>query len=242
MATSIVNESQRKAAKVVGLMYLLTNATAIFAAVHVRGSLIAYDSAATTAANIVAHERLFRIGVACDLFTFAADVVIIVGLYEILKPVSRGLALLAAFWRLIETSSLVVITLNGFDTLRFLSGADYLQVFETDRLQALARAYIDAHDAGFNIGLFFLGLGSTIFSYLWFKSNYIPRALAAWGVFSSIVAAACTFAFVIFPNLADTIGSWCFTPIFIFELGIGLWLLFARLRPAGMADLEDATA
>jgi len=36
----------------------------------------------------------------------------------------------------------VVIALNLLEVLRLLSGADYLRVFETDRLQALARLYL----------------------------------------------------------------------------------------------------
>lgn len=68
----------------------------------------------------MASQRLFRIGTACDLLTFMTDVVLIAALYVVLKPVNRGLALLAAFWRLIETSIMVVVILNSFDVLRLL--------------------------------------------------------------------------------------------------------------------------
>ena len=225
-----VNESQRKAARVVGFTYLFAMATANFAELYVLPHLVVHDNAAKTAANIMAHERLFRLGIASDLMTFATDVVLIAALYVVLKPVNQNLALLAAFWRLVETSLCVVMTLSSFDVLRLLSGAAYLRVFEPDRLQALARLSLGAHGAAFNVGLLFFGLGSTVFSYLWFKSNYIPRALAAWGVFSSLLVAACTFAFIIFPKLADTLGLVCYLPIFIFELTMGFWLLVKGLR------------
>jgi len=51
----------------------------------------------------------------------------------------------------------------------------------------------------------FLRLGSTVFSYLWFKSRYIPRALAALGIFSSLVLALVTLAIMVFPGLG---ASW----------------------------------
>jgi hypothetical protein len=162
--------------------------------------------------------------------TYVADVVLIIALYVILRPVNRNLALLAAFWRMLETAVLVVITLNSFAVLQVLSGAGYLRGFEPDRLQALAKLSIGAEDAGFNVGLMFLGLGSAVFSYLWFKSNYIPRVLAILGVVASLICAACTFSFIIFPEFQHIAEPSCFMPIFIFELAMGVWLLTMGLR------------
>jgi hypothetical protein len=233
--TITIDESQRKAARVVGLTYLFALIPANFAEFYVPGQLIDYDNVAETARNIMAHERLFRLGIASNLIVFSVDVVLITALYVVLKPVSRSLALLATFWRLVETACLVVVTLDDFDVLRILS-ADYLRVFEPERLHALARLSIGAHGAGYMVGLLLFGLGSTVFCYLWFKSNYIPRALAAWGVFSSLLVAICTFAFIIFPDLGDVLIPGCFAPIFLFEVVIGFWLLLKGLRPSGKAE------
>ncbi|HAF23188.1 MAG TPA: DUF4386 domain-containing protein [Blastocatellia bacterium] len=231
MTISSVDESQRKAARVVGLAYLLGNPPAIFAEFYVLGRLIVYNNAVDTARNIMAHERLFRLGTASNLTVFAIDVVLITALYVVLKSVNRNLALLAAFWGLIETAVLVVTLLNDFEALRILSGADYLRVFEPDRLQALARLSISAHGAGYNVGLVFAGLRSTLFCYLWFQSNYIPRALAAWGIFASALMGACAFSFIIFPNAAKILTvEYYGGPIFFFELTMGFWLLFKGLR------------
>ncbi len=233
MAEQGVDESQRKAAKIVGLAYLLAILPALIAEFYVSGQLIVYDNAAATAQNIMAHERLFRLGIASNLSVFALDVVLITALYVVLKPVSRHLALLAAFWRLIETAIPVVITLNDFDVLRMLSSADYVRVFEADQLQAMARLSIGAHGAGYNVGLVFAGLGSSVFCYLWFKSHYVPRALAALGVFASVLLAARTFAVIILPEVAHVVTiAYYGAPVFVFELTMGVWLLFRDLRPA----------
>ena len=37
-----------------------------------------------------------------------------------------------------EAAICVVMTLSSFDVLRVLSGADYMRIFEADRVQALA--------------------------------------------------------------------------------------------------------
>ncbi len=242
MTIGTIDESQRKAAKVVGLSYLLALPPAIFAEFYVLGRLIVYNNAVDTARNILAHERLFRLGTASNLTAFAIDIALITALYLVLKPVSRNLALLAAFWGLIETAIFVVTLLNDLEALRLLSSdTDYLRVFEPDRLQALARLSISAHGAGYGVGLVFAGLRSTLFCYLWFKSSYIPRALATWGMLASILMGACAFSFIIFPELAKVVGVLIYgAPIFFFELTMGFWLLLRGLRPSGAPPNQES--
>ena len=235
MAIGIIDQSQRKAAKVVGLAYLAALAPAIFAEFYVRGQLIVSNDAVQTAANIMAHERLFRLGIASNLAVFAIDVALITALYVVLKPIRPGLALLALGWGLVETTVLVIVTLSDFDVLRILSGAEYLRAFEPDRLQALARLSIGAHGAAYNVGLVFAGLRSTAFCNLWFKSGFIPRALAGWGMFASFLMGACAFSFVVFPELANIFPVGIYGgPIFVFELTMGFWLLLKGIRPSAV--------
>jgi len=96
MATYIVGESQRKAAKVVGAVYLF-DFVAVFDEFYVRGRLIVDNNAAETAHNIIAHERLFRLGIAVDLVEMAALVALATALYVTLEGVNQHLALLGLF-------------------------------------------------------------------------------------------------------------------------------------------------
>ena len=148
----------------------------------------------------------------------------------------------AAFMRVIETAIGVGHTLNSFDVLRLLSGADYLQALRTDQLQALARLSIGAYGGGINVSFVFLGIGSAVFGYLWFKSNYIPKALAALGVFGSVLLAAGSFAIAIFPNLAKTLSLAYMMPLDVFEVTMGFWLLLKGLRPHCTDEPEKADA
>jgi hypothetical protein len=225
----MIDQSQRKAARVVGFAYLSAMVVAVFAEFYVRGHLVVANNAVETARNIMAHERLFRVGIASNLSVSAIDLALIAALYVVLKPVNQNLALFAVFLRLVETSVSAAMTLSDFDVLRLLSGADYLRVFETDRLQALARLSLSAHGAGNTVVFVFLGLGSTVFSYLWFKANYIPRALAALGVFGSLLLAAGPFTFIIYPSLTGIFSPWYMAPIGVFEVTMGFWLLFKGL-------------
>ena len=230
-----IEPAQRTAARIVGLAYVLALPPAVFAEFGVLGRLVTSD-AAETARNIVTHERLFRLGIASNLTVFALDVVLIAALYVTLKPVHRGLALLALLWRTIETMTLVGTTLNDFAVLRLLGGAGYLHALEPERLQALARLALTAHGSAYQVGLIFAGLGSTVFCWLWFRSGYIPKALAAWGIFASALMGACSFTFIVFPEAANVVTIFYYAaPIFIFELTTGLWLTLRGIRPRAAA-------
>ena len=168
----------------------------------------------------------------------AVDVVLIMALCEVLMPVNRSLALLATGWGLIETATLVVVTLSDLEVLRILSGADYLHAFEANQVQALARLSLSAHADTYNVGLVLAGLRSTAFCYLWFKSGFIPKALAGWGMVGSFLMGACAFSFIIFPEFAKVIPVEIYgAPIFFFELTMGFWLLVKGLPPVGLPKL-----
>ena len=237
MTATAIDGFQRTAAKVAGATALITMAIVVIANFGIRERLIVAGNVAETARNIVAHERLFRINIACDLTYVAGVIVLLTALYVIFKPVSPGVALLGAIFRLVYASMWIVIGLNSFYALRLLSDADYLRVFEADRLQAMARLYLASGFDVYYVGLLFYGLASTVCSYLWFKSNYIPRGLAGFGVIASGFCAACTFVFIISPNFARIVNLWWFdSPMGIFEMALSVWLLFKGLRPPELAE------
>jgi Domain of unknown function (DUF4386) len=230
MTIGIPDDGQRTAARVVGAAYLVALVPAVFAEFYVRGQLVVAGNAAQTALNILAHERLFRLGIASNLAVSAIDIALITALYLVLNPINKSLALLALGWGLLETAILVVATLSDFNVLRILSGAEYLNVFELDRLQTLARLSVGTHADVYNVGLVFAGLRSTTFCYLWFKSGFIPRPLAGFGVVASLLMGVCAYSFIIFPQLAAIVPVGIYGgPIFLFELTMGVWLVFKGL-------------
>ncbi len=237
MTIGPIDDSQRAAARVAGLAYLITFATVVYVNFGIHDRLIAGDNAAETARNILAHEQLFRIGIVGDLIYCAGIVVLLTALYVILRPINRYLALLAAFWRLAWVLMWLVMTLHLFDALRLLSSPDYLRAFEADQLQALARLHLSTRFDYYYVGLLFGALASTVCAYLWFKSRYIPRALAAFGLISSAFCVACTLIFYIFPNFDKLVNLWWFdTPMGIFDIALSFWLLFKGLTPSVVAE------
>ncbi len=200
MTISTIDNSQRTAAKVAGLSGLFAMAIVVFANYVLLNPLIVPGNAVETARNIVAHERQFRVAVTCFLTYSASVVVLLAALYVILKPVNQGLALVGALFRLVFALLWLLSTLNMLGALRLLGSASYLQVFEADRLQVLARLNVAATFDDYYVGLPFFGLAATVCAYLWLKSNYIPKGLAVFGVISSAWCVICAFVFLIFPT------------------------------------------
>jgi hypothetical protein len=224
-ATSSVGDSQRSAARVGGFLYLFTDVTAIFAQLYVRSHLVVYDDAARTLANITAHGRLFRLGVLCELITFGGLIGLVAAFYVVLKPISPGLALLGAFWRLAENIVLAVMTFSSFQVLELSGDPYYSRSLGADHVQALVRLFVATHGDAYEVGLIFAGLGTAAFAFVFLESRYIPRRLAILGVASaSLVAAHCS-AVILFPALADAIEPWVFLPLLAFELTTGGLLL-----------------
>src|SRR5437016_10513077 len=195
--TSIDN-SQRTAAKVAGISGLFAVAIVVFANYVLLSPLIVPGNAAETARNIVAHQLQFRVTVTCFLTYSASVVVLLTALYVILKPVNQGLALVGALFRLAFALLWLLSTLNMLGALRLLGSAPYLQVFEADRLQVLARLSLAANFDDYYVGLPFFGLAATVCSCLWLKSKYIPKGLVGFGVISSAWWVVCAFVFFFF--------------------------------------------
>jgi len=224
-----IEPAQRTAAKVIGFLYLFQMATAIFGE-SVRGRLIVRGDATQTALNIIGSERLFRLSIAGDLVTYTGVLVLVWAFYVLVRSVNRNLALLAVLFRVAETAVLCVATVNSLVVLRLLSGGADLKTFETAQLHSLAILAISAQGLGMMVGFILLGLGSTVFAYLLLKSGYVPKAIAVWGIFSSLVLAIVTWAIMVFPNLGRVIGMAYMGPMGIYEVGLGLWLLVKGIR------------
>jgi hypothetical protein len=236
MTPGTITQSQRTAAKVAGWSFLFTMVIVVFANYGLLNPLVVPGDAGATAHNILAHETQFRVVLVGFLAYSTGVFVLLTALYVILKPVNAGLALAGAVFRLVFALLWLLTTLNLLSALRLLGSASYLQAFEVDRLQALARLHLAANFDAYYVGLPFFGLAATVCAYLFFKSNYIPKGLAVFGLISSAWCVLCAFVYLVFPGFAKPVDPYWFdSPMALFELALSFWLLFKGLRPRGIA-------
>ena len=232
MTISSIDESQRRAARAAGALGLFTAAIAVFSFYGIHARLTVPGDMGATAANMLAHETLFRIGVACYLAHAIGVVALVAALYVLLRPVSPGIAALAVLWRFVSALMWALASINLLEAMRTLGGAGPLQAFEPDQLLALARVAMGRNFETYYVGLPFWGLASAAFFYLFLKSGYIPRWLAIGGLISSAWCAASGVAFLISPAFGNAINLYSLdSPMGLFEIAASAWLLFKGLKP-----------
>ena len=213
-------------ARVAGLAYVLIIILGIFCVGFIDSKLIVPSNNAATANNIMANDLLFRISIAGVLILYASVVVLSWALYVILKTVNKNLALLALLLRSGEAILGGATVLISCIVLLLLNGEDYSTVFETEQLQALAGLFLNLRTAALDIVLIFVGLGGTVFCYLFFRSKYVPGILAAWGIFTYLSMLVLALINILLPNRPGMIETILFAMGALFELIIGFWLLF----------------
>jgi hypothetical protein len=217
---------------VAGLLYLViilgTIISGVLSEMYMQSNPVIPGDAAGTANNFVVSEGLYRIGFAGYVAVYLSDLAVALLLYVLLKPVSRSLALLAAFFRSAEAVILGMNMLNHFAAFSLLNSADYL-ILGPDQLHAGAEFFLNLHRSGYLIGQAFFGLHCLVLGYLLFKSGYFPRILGIFMATASLAYLTESFAFFLSSNY-DAIEAgitWVVAlPAFVAEISLTFWLLF----------------
>ena len=135
MSSMDIAHAPRSWARVGGVLYLII---IVFGEAFVRNALVVWGDPSATAANIRASEFLWRFGVAGNLLHLSCAVVLTVILYALLRPVSRDIALMAAFFGLVSITMEAMAKLNLVAAMTSLSDAGHLRNFAPEQLNLLA--------------------------------------------------------------------------------------------------------
>src|SRR5437867_2949394 len=139
--------------------------------------LIVANDAAATAANILTKESLFRLGFAADLISGLSYMGVTVFMYYVLKPVSRSLSLLAAFFGLAGIAIGGASWVIHLTPLLLLHGDQYLGAFTTSQLEAMSLAALKLQTQVFPIAMIFFGIQCISIGCLVARSRFLPRVL-----------------------------------------------------------------
>jgi Domain of unknown function (DUF4386) len=224
MIERITEESPRFKARIAGSLWLIVIATGVFA--FVAGSrLIVNNDAAATATNILAHEFLFRLAFVADLIAGLCYVGVTVILYYLLKPVSRSLALLAAFFGLGGVAISGAAWLARLAPLVLLRSDQYLSAFTTSQLQAMALASLKLYVQGFSISMVLFGIQCVLVGCLIVRSSFLPWILGVLLTIGGLSYLISSFADFLSPPFAALVLPFILPAGIVGEGSLTLWLL-----------------
>jgi hypothetical protein len=232
-----INEmSPRNTARMAGLFYLITVITRIVADGFVRDRLVVAGDAATTANNLLANAALFRLGFVADIFAFASYVVLTALLYQLLKPVSKNLSLVAAFFGLVASIGQAFSSVFHLAALFVLGGSESLRAFSTAQLQSMALLLLKLRAIGYhNVGLVFLGFYLLLIGVLLFRSTFVPRTIGFL-----VVLAGLAYLPFLYPPLAGALLPKLLIPAGVGQIALTFWLLIKGVNPQRWAERAAA--
>ena len=216
--------SSKQTARIAGVLYLVNGVTGFFGIIYVPGRLMVSGNAAATAQNILASERLFRLGMVSELICAVEFIFLLWVLYRLLGGVNKTHASLMVILGLVFVPIMCVNVLNEIAALTLLRGADFLLAFDKRQLEAMAMLFLDLHRYGYVVGWIF-GLWLFPFGVLVFKSGFLPRILGVLLIAACFGYLADSLTPLLLPGYADIVGRFASIALTLGEPAIILWLL-----------------
>jgi hypothetical protein len=252
-AESAGSAAPSRLARIAGALYLVNVVAGALAIGYVQTRVFASDPAAT-AANLQAHELLYRSGLAAHVLVTVTNVPLALLFYELFKSVNRRLALLDAFFILVATAIEAAGILGQFAPLVLLGDGAHTSALPPAQLQALAHLTSSFAHLDYTIYTVFFGLDILLMSYLLLRSGFVPRMIGVLLAVDGLAYLVYSFTDILAPGLASHLTPWVQLPAPLAEGALSLWLLAFGVNvrrwtrraptvtpPPRLPELADAT-
>ena len=226
-ATAVPDRDLPRYARVAGVAMMLSIIFGAVGEAYIPGRIVVNGDAAATAANIVAHPVLFRLGFATYLVEGICDIALSVIFYILLRPVNRNLALISAFFGIASMVTFASAESSYYVASLVVRDTAGMGAFTAEQRNALAllALRISATIAGLFLALY--GIATMIRGWLIVRSGYIP---AVFGVLFIIGGAGFflrTATLLLAPSYSKT---YLLFPMAVAGVPFMLWLLLRGNR------------
>jgi hypothetical protein len=224
-----------KAARVAGAVYLLLVVFAPFRLIYIPSALFVPGNATATANNIAAHETLFRLGIATDLFCGTILIFLVLALYRLFKGVDQNHAVLMVILGGVLPAAIDFFNvLNDAAALMLVRGADFLSVFDKPQRDALAMLFLRLHHQEIVAAEILWGLWLFPLAVLVIRSGFLPRFLGYWLIINGFAYLALSFTGLLLPQYEQMLSNIAF-PALLGEMAFMLWLVIKGAKPQPLA-------
>jgi hypothetical protein len=240
MTTKEEMNSNRKTARIVGVLFITATVASILATF---GFLEPILNAPDYLISVSANETQWIIGVLIDAINSAAVVVIAVMLFPIFKKHNEALALGYVASRIIEAVILIVghISLLLLLTLSqeyIKAGAPDVSYFQTSGTLLLG-----VYDWTFLLGpTIVLSLTALILNYILYQSRLVPRFISVWGLIGApLMLAAGVLPMFGLVDPFSTISILLGLPLALNEMVLAVWLIVKGFNSSAIDSASAKT-
>lgn len=223
MTKGINDISPRQAALAAGFGLLLMAVLAPIAYFSVLQNLIVTGDAQATVTNITNSLGSFRISVVLLLIVTILDIIVSWGLYVLLKPINKSLALLTAWFRVVYAAIFAAAIANLYNILPLLADTALTEMLG-DQLNTRVMLLLESYRVEWDTGLAIFGLHLFLLGYLVSKSG--PRILGVLVVLAGIGYSVDSFGKMLSPDYSLTISLYTFAG----EILLIFWLLWIGFK------------
>jgi Domain of unknown function (DUF4386) len=178
---------------------------------------------------IVTNLWSFRLGLVVALVTGLLFLLSAWGLYVLLRPINKDLALLFLLLNAVGVAIQGASMLSLLSAMFLAGGAGGLQAFSAAQLQGLALVSINVYKTGWVTAQLFFGTWLFPLGYLVYKSRFLPRFLGVLLMLDGIGVMIWFLQALLWPALrAITYPGLAVS--FVAEVGLALWLLVKGVK------------
>ena len=229
--------SLKKTARGAGILYIIMDVFMIFSGMVVDSKIYVPGDALATANNILASERLFRLGFVSWIVGYVVFLFLVLALYNLFKSVDKSKARLMVILVVSSVPIGILNMLNQYAPILLLNGSGNHSAFNPVQLQTLSMLFFDIYQHGIMVAEIFWGLWLVPLGILVYKSRFVPKVLGVLlivGCFGHLLSFLSTFLFPEYNTILIPISE-----IVMFgELPIFLWLLIKGVKDQQPALVE----
>ncbi|MBM7691709.1 hypothetical protein JOC77_001116 [Peribacillus deserti] len=228
--------SNKKAAKIVGVLFIVAAVTSVMGLILKRPILIGPDYLINGSEN----ANQVVLGVVMELLLVVAAIGTATTMFPILRKYNETIALWHVCFRFLEA---IVITVGAISILALLTlSREFVAAGSSDiaSFQASGTSLKAIHDWTFLLGPnFMLGLNTMMYSFIFYKTRLVPRFIPILGMTGAALIFICALLvmFGVFPQVSVW-GAIFAIPVAANEMILAVWLIVKGFNESALASIS----
>lgn len=213
-----------KQARIAGLLYLVASLVGAVRLMYIPNVLVVTGNAAATAANIAAHQSLFRFGMVCNLVGATLWALVPLALYRLLHGVDQTLAIVMVILGCVLQVPLFYVNTVTDAGILYVASA-----FDLPQRDGFVLLFLNLHHSLDLANAVLWGVWLIPYGLLVYRSRFLPRVFGVWLIAACFGWLAFSATGFLFPEYEDRVFNLS-QPFILGEMVLVFWLIIMGAR------------